>query len=62
MLNGVPKYFMAPTTAVVSTPVAGVYFMGDSIADLFKKGKNMEITQGETIQVQLLKPLDMPVY
>ena len=62
MLNGSPKYVMAPVTAVASTPVAGVYFVGDSIADLFKKGKNMEITQGETIQVQLLKPLDMPVY
>ena len=62
MLNGAPKYVMAPVTAVFSTPVAGIYFVGDSIADLFKKGKNMAINQGETIQVQLLKPLDMPVY
>ena len=62
MLNGGPKYVMAPVTAVFSTPVAGVYFVGDSVADLFKKGKNMEINQGETIQVQLIKPLDMPVY
>ncbi|MBQ9245228.1 hypothetical protein IJ182_03065 [bacterium] len=62
LLNGSPKYVMAPVTAVVSSPVAGVYFVGDSIADLFKKGKNMNISQGETIQVQLLKPLDMPVY
>ncbi len=62
MLNGAPKYVMAPATAIVCTPAAGIYFVGDSIADLFKKGKNMEINQGETIQVQLLKPLDMPVY
>ncbi len=62
ILNGVPKYIMAPITAIFTTPAAGIYFVGDSIADLFKKGKNMEISQGETIQVQLLKPLDMPVY
>ncbi len=62
MLNGAPKYVFAPLTAIVSAPVAGVYFIGDSIADVFKKGKNIELNQGETIQVQLLKPLDMPVY
>jgi hypothetical protein len=62
ILGGAPKYVMAPVTAIFSTPVAGIYFVGDSIADLFKRGKNMSISQGETIQVQLLKPLDMPVY
>ena len=62
LLNGSPKYVMAPVTAVFSTPVAGVYFVGDSVADLFKKGKDMSMSQGDTIQVQLLKPLDMPVY
>ena len=62
MFNGSPKYVFAPLTAIVSVPVAGVYFVGDSIADIFKKGENININQGETIQVQLLKPLDMPVY
>lgn len=62
MFNGSPKYVFAPLTAIVSAPVAGVYFVGDSIADIFKKGENININQGETIQVQLLKPLDMPVY
>ncbi len=62
MLNGTPKYVLAPLTAIVCTPIAGLYFFGDSIADLFKKGQNIQINKGETIQVQLLKPLDMPVY
>lgn len=62
MLNGSPKYVFAPLTAIVSAPVAGIYFVGDSIADIFKKGENIDINQGETLQVQLLKPLDMPVY
>ncbi len=61
-MNGIPKYVMAPLTAIISTPVAGTYFVGDTIADVFKKGKNINLNQGEVIQVQLLKPLDMPVY
>ena len=62
MFNGTPKYVLAPITAVVSTPVAGAYFIGDTLADVFKRGKNITLNQGEVIQVQLLKPLDMPVY
>lgn len=62
MLNGAPKYVFAPLTAIVCTPVAGIYFVGDAVADIFKKGKDVNINQGETIQVQLLKPVDMPVY
>lgn len=62
MMNGTPKYVMAPVTAIVSAPVAGVYFVGDTIIDIFKKGKNINLSQGEVINVQLLKPLDMPVY
>lgn len=62
MLNGAPKYVLAPITAVVSVPVAGIYFIGDAIYDIFKKGKDINLNQGDTIQVELLKPLDMPVY
>jgi hypothetical protein len=62
ILNGTPKYVLAPVTAVVAAPVAGIYFVGDSVANLFKKGENISLSQGETIQVQLIKPLDMPVY
>ena len=62
LLNGTPKYIMAPLTAIFSTPIAGIYFLGDTVADIFKKGKNITLNQGEILQVQLLKPLDMPVY
>lgn len=61
-MKGVPKYIFAPLTAVVATPVAGIYFVGDSIANTLKKGKDININQGETLKVQLLKPIDMPVY
>lgn len=62
VLNGTPKYLFAPVTAIVCAPVAGLYFVGDAIADVFKKGQDININQGEILQVQLLKPLDMPVY
>lgn len=59
--NGYAKYAFAPLAAIVSAPVAGVYFVGDSIVDVFRKGEDYSINQGDTIQVQLIKPLDMPV-
>ena len=60
--KGYPKYVFAPLTAIVSTPVAGLYFIGDSVANIFKKGEDFSMNQGETIQLQLIKPIDMPVY
>ncbi len=60
--NGSAKYVFAPITAIVSAPVAGIYFIGDAIADVFKKGENISINQGDILQVELVKPVDMPVY
>ncbi len=62
MLNGSPKYILAPISAIVSTPVAGIYLVGDSVINLFRKGEDYSVNQGDTIEVQLLKPVDMPVY
>ncbi len=61
-LGNVPKYIFAPLTAVAALPVAGIYFAGDTIADIFKKGEDISLRQGDILQVQLLKPIDMPVY
>ena len=62
VLEGYPKYVLAPITAMISAPVAGIYFIGDSIVDVFKKGENLQLNQGETLNLMLLKPLDMPLY
>lgn len=62
VLHGYPKYVLAPVSAVVSVPVAGLYFIGDSVYDLFKKGDEVLINQGEVLKVLLTKPLDMPKY
>ena len=61
-LEGYPKYVLAPMSAIFSAPVAGMYFIGDSIVDLFKKGDDLQLNQGETMKLMLIKPLDMPLY
>ncbi|MBQ3642639.1 hypothetical protein II906_12060 [bacterium] len=45
-LKGVPKYIFAPITAIVTAPVAGIYFVGDCIADTIKKCENISVNQG----------------
>lgn len=61
VLEGYPKYVLAPLTAGLSAPVAGIYFIGDAIVDLFRKGDDVSFNQGDTLKLMLLKPLDMPV-
>lgn len=62
ILGGYPKYVFAPITAIVSTPVAGMYFLGDGIVDMFKKGDEIAINQGEILYIYLVKSVDMPLY
>ncbi len=43
--------------------IGGVgYWFGDSIADMFRKGKEVYIQKGEMLNVQLINPIDVPVY
>ena len=38
------------------------YWVGDSVADMFRKGKEVYIKKGEVLNVQLINPIDVPVY
>ena len=38
------------------------YVIGDSVADMFRKGADVIMTKGEVITVQLINPIDVPVY
>jgi len=54
-------YLTAPICAVGGAFGGGAYFVGDSVADLFRKGKNVILNQGAIIDVMLTYPIDVPV-
>lgn len=61
MLNGYGKILTVPVGAVGGGIGGGAYFVGDSAADLFRKGKDVEIPKGERLEVILTDPIDVPV-
>lgn len=55
------KYVLTPFSCAGGTLFGGGYFVVDSIADLFRKGDNVIINQGQVFGVMLLSPLDVPI-
>lgn len=59
--NGL-QYLTTPFCAVGGF-IGGVgYFIGDSFADMVRKGQDVKINEGDILEVQLLNPIDVPVY
>lgn len=56
------KYLVTPFAAVGGTIAGAGYFVGDSIADLFRKGKDVVILKGQEFSILLLEPVDVPVF
>lgn len=54
------KYVLTPIGAVAGTIGGGGYLVVDSVADLFRKGDQVVINQGQVFGVMLLAPLDVP--
>ena len=60
----------APGIQYLTTPVCAIggffggvgYFIGDSIADMFRKGQDVYINAGDVMSVKLVNPIDIPVY
>ncbi len=60
----------APGMQYLTTPFCAIggflggvgYFVGDSVADMFRKGKEVNINTGDIITVKLINPIDIPVY
>lgn len=60
----------APGIQYLTTPVCAVggfiggvgYWVGDSVADMFRKGKDVYINKNDVIKVKLINPIDIPVY
>ena len=38
------------------------YLIGDSVADMFRKGEDVFIQKGDVLNVRLINPIDIPVY
>lgn len=55
------QYLTVPVCALGGAFGGGAYFVGDSIIDLFRKGKNVLLNQGSVIDVMLTNPIDVPV-
>ena len=56
------QFLTAPICAVGGFLGGVGYFVGDSIADMFRKGKDVYINTGDVLTVQLINPIDIPVY
>lgn len=59
--DGTARYILTPVGALSGTFAGGIYLVGDSVFDLFRKGENVVLHQGTNIFVVLIKPLDIPV-
>ena len=60
----------APGIQYLTTPICAVggfiggvgYWVGDGVADMFRKGKEVYINKGDVLKVKLINPIDVPVY
>lgn len=58
-----------PGSQYVTTPLCAIggafggfcYLVGDSVADLFKKGDEVTLIKGSTLEVILAQPIDVPI-
>ncbi len=55
------KYVIVPFAAIGGAFGTAGYFVYGSVADAVKKGQNVQIYQGEILNVELLEPVDVPV-
>lgn len=56
------KYVLVPVGAVGGAFGTAGYFVYDSVADMIRKGKNVQINKNEVLNVVLIEPIDVPVY
>ena len=55
------NYITTPICAVGGAFGGGVYLVGDSVIDLFRKGEDVILNQGTVLDVILTNPIDVPV-
>jgi len=61
VLYGAARIVTVPVCALGGAIGGGAYWLGDSVADMFRKGKDVEFNQDETLTVILTQPIDVPI-
>ncbi|MBR1680558.1 hypothetical protein IJ707_02065 [bacterium] len=61
VLYGAARVITVPVCAIGGAIGGGAYWLGDSVADMFRKGKEVEFNQDETLTVILTQPIDVPI-
>lgn len=56
------QYVCVPIGAFGGVVGGAFYLVGDSIVDLFKKGNNVNLAQGQILDIMLTQPIDVPVH
>ena len=56
------QYLTTPICAIGGFFGGVGYFIGDSVADMFRKGQDVYINTGDIMNVKLVNPIDIPVY
>ena len=56
------QYLTVPLCAVGGFLGGVGYYIGDGIADMFRKGQDVFINKGDIVEVRLMNPIDVPVY
>lgn len=59
--DGPVKYITVPVGAVGGAIGGGCYYIYDAIADLIRKGADVNLRTGEVLEVILSEPVDVPV-
>lgn len=56
------QYVCVPVGAVGGVFGGAAYYAGMAVADLFKKGNNVNWEQGKQFEIMLVQPLDIPLH
>ena len=56
------QYVCVPIGAAGGVIGGAFYLVGDSIVDLFKTGSNVNLEQGQILDIMLTQPIDIPVH
>ena len=59
--DGPAKYVTVPLAAIGGGIGGGAFFIYDAIADMIRKGEDVNLNSGEVINVILVDPIDVPV-